>query len=225
MDKMLLSDKVQFTMQEAYKTLRTNVTFSLPGSGCKCVGVVSADRGDGKSSIAINLAISLAKINKRVILLDCDMRLPTVAQKLNKQSAPGLSDYLSGGVNTIPISCVEKRGIDIIPAGHIPPDSTTLIASEEMVKLIEILKERYDYIIFDFPPVNIVSDAVMLSSIIDGYLLVVRHNTSEYPKINMAIRQLQFAEAKVIGFVYNCKTEEKKYYKNKRYSYYKYYYR
>lgn len=224
-DKMLLSDKSPFTMQEAYKTLRTNVTFSLPGSGCKCIGIVSADRSDGKSSIAVNLAISLAHINKKVILLDCDMRLPTVALKLGEKSTPGLSDYLAGSIGTLPVINVADKKIDIVPAGHIPPDSTTLIASNEMLKLINSLKETYDYIVFDFPPVTIVSDAVMLSGTIDGYLVIARHNASEYPKISMALRQLRFADAKIIGFVYNGKSEEKKYYKKgKSYRHYKYYY-
>lgn len=210
-------------MQEAYKTLRTNVAFSLPGSECKCIGIVSANRGDGKSSIAINLSISLAQINKKVILVDCDMRLPTVASKLSEQSTPGLSNYLSGDCTEIPIKKVADKGIDIIPSGNIPPDSTTLICSKEMEKLVGCLKETYDYIVFDFPPINIVSDAVMMSGLIDGYLLVVRHNSSEYQMIGETVRQMHFADAKIIGFVYNGKGEEKKYYKRGRYGKYKYY--
>lgn len=221
--KMLLSEKSPFSVQEAYKTLRTNVTFSLPGSGCKCVGIASATRGDGKSSIAINLSISLAQINKRVILVDCDMRLPTVASKLGEQSTPGLSNYLSGDCKDIPIVKVEEKGIDIIPSGNIPPDSTTLISSKEMEELVNTLKGSYDYVVFDFPPINIVSDAAMMSGLIDGYLIVVRDNSSEYQMIGEMVRQMRFADAKIIGFVYNGKNEEKKYYKRGRYGKYKYY--
>lgn len=223
-EKMLLSDKSSFFVQEAYKTLRTNVMFSLPGSGCKCIGIVSSDRGDGKSSVASNLSISLAQINKRVILIDCDMRLPTIAQKFEIQSAPGLSNLLSGDVRDIPILHNASRGIDIIPAGNLPPDSTTLISSEEMVKLVEELKESYDFIIFDFPPINIVSDALIVSNLIDGYLVVIRHEASEYRMIAETIRQMQFADAKIIGFVYNGKGEIKKYYSKSKYSKYGYKY-
>lgn len=222
-EKMLLSERSPFSMQEAYKTLRTNVAFSLPGSDCKCIGIASANRGDGKSSIAINLAISLAQINKKVILVDCDMRLPTVASKLGEQSTPGLSNYLSGDCTDIPVVNVVKNGIDIVPSGNIPPDSTTLISSKEMEKLVNILKESYDYIVFDFPPINIVSDAVMMSGLIDGYLIVVRHNSSEYQMIGETVRQMHFADAKIIGFVYNGKGEEKKYYKRRNNYYYKSY--
>lgn len=217
--KMLLSDETPFLVQEAYKTLRTNVTFSLPGSGCKCIGVTSAHRGDGKSSISANLAISLAQINKRVVLVDCDLRLPTIAQKFRVRSIPGLSNWLSGDIDEIPITHLEDKNIDIIPAGNLPPDSTALISSQETIRLVERLKESYDYIIFDFPPITIVSDAVLVSGIIDGYLVVVRHEKSENQMINETIRQMRFADAKIIGFVYNGLNVSKKYYKKG--SYYK----
>lgn len=215
--KMLLSDSTPFSVQEAYKTLRTNVTFSLPGSGCKCIGVTSAHRADGKSSVSANLAISLAQINKRVVLIDCDLRLPTIAQKFNVRSSPGLSNWLSGDIAEIPLMHLEDKNIDILPAGNVPPDSTTLISSQETLRLIKRLRESYDYIIFDFPPITIVSDAALLSNVIDGYLVVVRHEKSEYQMISETIRQMQFADAKIIGFVYYGLNVSKKYYKKGRY--------
>lgn len=215
--KMLLSDKMPFSVQEAYKTLRTNVTFSLPGTDCKCIGITSAQRGDGKSSVSSNLAISLAQINKRVALIDCDLRLPTIAQKFRIRSIPGLSNWLSGGINEIPMVHVSDKNIDILPSGNIPPDSTTLISSHEMIKLVETLKQSYDFIIFDFPPITIVSDAVLISNIIDGYLVVAHHEKSEYKLVTETIRQLRFADAKIIGFVYNGVSVSKKYYKRKNY--------
>lgn len=222
--KMLLSDTTPFSVQEAYKTLRTNITFSLPGSGCKCIGITSAHRADGKSSISANLAISLAQINKKVVLIDCDLRLPTIAQKFNIRPIPGLSNWLSGDIEEIPLTHLDDKNIDILPAGNLPPDSTTLISSQETLRLIKRLKESYDYIIFDFPPITIVSDAALLSNVIDGYLIVVRHEKSEYQMINETIRQMQFADAKIIGFAYNGLNVSKKYYKKGSYykkSYYK----
>lgn len=226
-NKMLLSDKSPFTVKEAYKTLRTNVMFSLPGNDSKCIGIVSADRGDGKSSVALNLAISFAQINKRVIIVDCDLRLPTVASKLGIEAKPGLTNFLSGTQeNKEPLIRRSKAyGIDIMTAGDIPPDPTMLLESKQMSAFVELLKKYYDYIILDFPPVTIVSDAVMLSGLVDGYLIVVRHNESEYQKIGETLRQMHFADAKILGFVYNGKDEHKKYYKNGKYSkYYSYYY-
>lgn len=215
--KMLLSDKMSFSVQEAYKTLRTNIAFSLPGNDCKCIGITSAQRGDGKSTVSSNIAISLAQLNKKVALIDCDLRLPTIAQKFRIRSIPGLSNWLSGGIDEIPMMHLEDKNIDILPSGNIPPDSTTLISSREMIKLVERLKKAYDYIIFDFPPVTIVSDAVLISNIIDGYLVVVHHEKSEYKLVSETIRQMKFADAKIIGFVYNGINVSKKYYKKKNY--------
>lgn len=224
-ESMLLSKKSPFSVQEAYKTLRTNVSFSLPGSDCKCIGVVSAKRSEGKSSIAINLAISFAQLNKRVVVIDSDMRLPTLAAKLRIATGKGLSNYLTGNCAEIPVQHLEGRNLDIITSGNIPPDSTTLLESDVMDQMIAELKQEYDYIIIDLPPVTVVSDAVILSRLIDGYLVVARHNWSELPKIDETIRQLQFADAKILGFVYNGKSVESKYYKKRGYYSSDYYYK
>lgn len=225
---MLLSDRSAFSVKEAYKTLRTNVMFSLPGKDSKCIGVVSPERGDGKSSVSINLAISFAQINKKVIIVDCDLRLPTIASKLGIEAKPGLSNFLSGNQDSEQplIRRSSEYGIDIMTAGDIPPDPTALITSRQMDAFIELLKKYYDYIILDFPPATIVSDAASVSRIVDGYLIVIRHNSSEFSKINETLRQMDFADAKILGFVYNGKDEQKKYYKNGKYSkyYYNYYY-
>ena len=225
---MLLSDRSPFSVKEAYKTLRTNVMFSLPGKDSKCIGVVSPERGDGKSSVSINLAISFAQINKKVIIVDCDLRLPTIASKLGIEAKPGLSNFLSGNQDSEQplIRRSSEYGIDIMTAGDIPPDPTALITSRQMDAFIELLKKYYDYIILDFPPATIVSDAASVSRIVDGYLIVIRHNSSEFSKINETLRQMNFADAKILGFVYNGKDEQKKYYKNGKYSkyYYNYYY-
>lgn len=225
---MLLSDKSAFSVKEAYKTLRTNLMFSLPGKGSKCIGIVSPERGDGKSSVAINLAISLSQINKKVIIVDCDLRLPTIASKLGIEAKPGLSNFLSGNQESDQplIRRSNEYGIDIMTSGDIPPDPTVLITSAQMVSFVKLLKKYYDYIILDFPPATIVSDAASMSRIVDGYLIVIRHKISEFSKINETLRQMDFAEAKILGFVYNGKDEQKKYYKKGKYSkyYYNYYY-
>lgn len=222
--KMILTEKSSFSTREAYKTLRTNVMFSLPGGGSKCIGVVSANRGEGKSTIAINLAISFSQANKKVIVVDCDMRLPTVASKTGAKAKPGLSNYLANGesIEEDLIQHITEYGIDILSAGDIPPDPTSLLGSEQMGTLLELLKEYYDYVILDFPPITMVTDAVILSSLVDGYLIVVRHNLSEYQKLSDTFRQMSFSDAKILGIVYNGKGGFSKYYK-KRGGYYYYY--
>lgn len=221
--KMLLSPDSSFSIQESFKTLRTNVTFSLPGKKNRCIGIVSANRGEGKSTVAVNLAISLAQIDKKVVIVDCDMRIPTVASKLGMENRPGLSDYLADeeGYNRLPVVRNDEFNIDVIPAGTIPPDPTKLIESPQMTELIEALKTVYDYIIVDFPPICVVSDAAILSNVIDGYLIVTLHASTETSQLDETIRQLSFAKANVLGFLYNSKPSSRKSYKkNSKYYYY-----
>lgn len=225
--KMLLSDDSSFPTREAYKSLRTNVMFSLPGSESKCIGIVSANRGEGKSTIAINLAISFAQAKKKVIVVDCDMRLPTIGAKIGINSKPGLSNYLVGNedVQGNLIQHVDEYGIDVLASGDIPPDPTTLLGSEQMKSLISLLKEYYDFIVLDFPPVTVVTDAVILSESVDGFLIVVRHGLSEFQKVKETFRQLDFSDAKILGVVYNGKGQRSRYgkYYRKRKGYYSYY--
>lgn len=223
--KMLLTDNSSFSVQESFKTLRTNVTFSLPGQKNRCIGVVSANRGEGKSTVSVNLAISLAQIDKKVVIVDCDMRIPTVAAKLGMENRPGLSDFLADedGNSQLPVVSNEEFNIDVIPAGTIPPDPTKLIESPQMKDLIQALKVVYDYVIVDFPPVTVVSDAAILSAVIDGYLIVALHDSTGTSQMDETIRQLNFAKANVLGFVYNSKPASRKAYKkNSKYYYYEY---
>lgn len=211
----LLTEDSPFLVQEAYKTLRTNVMFSLPGSGCKCVGITSPTPGDGKSTTAANLAIALAQINKRVLLIDCDMRLPSVATKFNIQAIPGLSDYLVGQARIEDaVRKSEEYGIHILPSGNIPPDSTGLLEDKQLEHLFNAFRNIYDYVVVDLPPVTSVPDAVILSRYLDGYLLTIRQNKTKHNDIKSMLKQLQMTDARVLGFVTTgAATGEKKYYK------------
>ena len=216
--KLMLREKSPFAIKEAYKALRTKVSFSLPGTGCKVIGLTSANRSEGKSSTAVNLALSFAQIEKKVLLIDCDMRLPTVAGKLGLSNVPGLSDFLVGESDVGKILRRAENGyFDVLPAGNIPPDATGLLESDLMGELLTKLRERYQYIIIDLPPILSVTDAAILSRYIDGFLLVVRHESTEYRAVNEMLRQMRMAHAKILGFVYNdAPAMAKKYY-----SYYK----
>ena len=228
-EKMLLSSNSSFVVQEAFKMLRSNIMFSMPGSDCKIIGVTSANRSEGKSLISINLAISLAQLDKRVMLIDCDLRIPTIASKLGVSNEVGLCNYLAGteSDNVLRVFHQKNPSFDAVMAGRIPPDPTALLSSDAMKNLLETLREDYDYIILDFPPISLVTDAVLLADSVDGYLVVVRHNSSEYSKINETITHLDFAKANIIGFIYNAKmpdgliNKSSKYYRYKKYGAYK----
>ncbi len=209
----VLHDKTSFVVQEAYKSLRTNVMFALPGKECKCIGVTSPTSGEGKSTTAVNLAISLAQIGKRVLLIDCDLRLPTVAVKLGIRPTPGLSDFLIGEVRIDEaIRNVEKYGIHVLPASNVPADPTGLLESKQMEHLFVALRRNYEYVIVDLPPVTVVSDALIISKCLDGYLLAVQEKKTKHRAVAETIRKLQFADARILGAVATCGAYHDKHY-------------
>jgi capsular exopolysaccharide synthesis family protein len=203
--KYILSQKSGFYQQEAYRALRTNVNFALANTeGCKVVMVTSALQGEGKSLTALNLAISLGQADKKVLLIDCDMRRPRLARLLNLSAPSGLSNTLMDlGLLEMAIINNEEHGIDLILAGDIPPNPAELLSSGRMKKLLERAKEQYDYVIIDSPPVDLVADAVALSAFCDGVLFVVRANHSERGAVIYGMEQLQYAKANILGFVLN----------------------
>ena len=219
----VLSDNSPWSIQEAYKVLRTNILFSLPGTGHKIIAVTSAFASDGKTTNAINTAIAMGKLGKKVLLIDCDMRKPSVDSMLGIRPIPGLSDTLVGMKKFESVLQHEKNGVlDVIAAGSIPPDPTLLLQGEEMHKLLVTVREMYDYVILDFPPVTTVTDAVLLADAVDGYLIVVRHERTDYRAVIDTVEQLQFAKANIIGFIYNDYSMENKKYSYGRYGYGKY---
>lgn len=225
-ETFILDSQTSFQVQEAYKNLRTNVQYSMPAGGCRLIGVTSAERGEGKSTTTVNLAISFAQLGKKVVIIDGDMRLPTVARKLNMTGTPGLSNYIIGECELTDIyKKDEEHNMYVIPSGNIPPEPTWLLQSARMAQLISELKKEVDYIFLDLPPVTIVSDAQMLSSIVDGYLLVVQNGDTSKKKIAEMINSLNLVNAKILGFV-NTRSDSnhrsryyKAYRKNGYYSY------
>ena len=219
--RFILGDDTPFHAKEAYKALRTNVMFSMPGNECKCVGVTSSMPSEGKSTTAINLAISLAQIGKRVLLVDADMRIPSVAGRMKVKGTPGLSDFLVGEAKIDDtVRSVEEYGIHVMPAGSVPPDPTGLLEAKQLEHLFSGLRKIYDFVIVDLPPVNSVPDAVILAKHIDGYLLTVREKVTRHKDVVETLKQLKLANANIVGFVSNCGARPKDKY-NRRYGKYK----
>lgn len=227
--KHILSSKSSFFLQEAYKSLRTNINFSLADQeGCKVILVTSAMQSEGKSVTALNLAISLAQTDQKVLIIDCDLRRPKLGRLLNISADMGMSNLLmDDSMMDVTILHHDANGIDLILSGDIPPNPSELLSSGRMQKVMEILRARYDYIILDSPPVDMVIDAVVLAPQCDGVLFVVRANSSERGAVMYAIEQLEYAKAKVLGFVFNGMTGETASgygkYRYKRYGRYGYY--
>lgn len=214
----ILTKDTPWPVQEAYKTLRTNIMFSLPGNDCKVIGVTSAFRHDGKSINAINTAISFCQIDKKTAIIEGDLRLPAISKKLGCQSVPGLSDMLIGHTSVTDSMrfMPQYNNLAVVPAGNIPPDPTWLLQSDQMRVLLDGLKRHYEYVFIDLPPVTSVSDAQILSPLVDGYIVVIRDSITEYRAVADTLDQLEMANARVLGFVYNDADTEGngKYYKH-----------
>lgn len=222
-ENFVLNEKSSFLSKEDYKTLRTNIEFLFSESKARVIAVTSSNRSEGKSTNSINLAISYAELGRKVLLVDCDLRLPTVAAKLQIQPSKkkGLSNILVENLSYK--DAIHKQtdsGIHIITAGTIPPDPTRLLQSERMSTLLESLRQEYDYIILDCPPVNAVVDALLLAPIIDGYVLIVRHEETEHKDMTEMLAKLKHVSANVLGFVYaGAPTGGNKYYKKANHYY------
>ena len=211
--KPLIGSNISFAASEAYKLLRTKLQFSFADEkNCRVIGVSSALAGEGKSLTSINLAHSLSELNKRVILIDCDMRRPSLCQKLPIEKTPGLSDYLSGqsSLDLLVQNCNipgEEEAFCVIASGRNPPNPIELLSSDRMVRMLERLKSSCVFIILDLPPVAEVSDAMAVAKNTDGMLLVVRQNHGNHVNLSAAVREFEFVGAKLLGIVYNCANE------------------
>lgn len=197
---MIMGHNIPFAIEESYKVARTNLMFSLPGVKCKKIVVTSPRQGEGKSTTTINLALSIAEMGKKVLLIDADLRRSSVAKKLHIREIPGLSNILSGDVSVA--DCIqEENGLDIIPAGDIPPNPSELLGSDTLKNLVKSLESQYEYIFFDLPPVCTVTDTTMLADVASGAVVIVRDGTTEKNQITEALRNLKLVHMKVLGFI------------------------
>ena len=228
-NKKTLHKNLNFTAIEQYKLLRTNLSFTLPDDiKCPIIGVTSSMRGEGKSTTAINLAYVLAESGKKVLLIDGDLRIPSVAKKLGINSTPGLTDLLMG-YETQQMSSFKTNILDnwyVIPSGDLPPNPSELLGSRRMESILNVMKEKFDYIVIDLPPVNIVSDALAVSKFITGMIVVIREDYTEKKELEVCFRHLKLSNVNVLGSVMNeSEASGSSYGKYKKYSkYYRKYY-
>lgn len=189
---------------EAYRVIRTSIQFAQAGKELKTLAVTSCMPNDGKSMTAANLAVVLTQAGKSVLLIDCDMRNPTVHKNFNLSNKVGLSSCISMG--TALSDAVQKTSIEglyALTGGVIPPNPSELLGSEQMKNVLQRAKEQYDYVLIDTPPVMPVTDALIVSRFVDGMILVI---ASAEIKVEMARdvkNQLQHAGANILGVVLN----------------------
>lgn len=207
------SGNAEFFTVEAYKLARTNIALSIIKQGCKKIVFTSAVAGEGKTTTSCNIAAAFSKhLNLKTLIIDCDLRKPTVSKFFDLKNSPGLTNYLSG-MNSLDeiIQVVPNTNLSVICSGIIPPNPSELLSSHEFSELLDELSNNFDYIILDTPPVNIVSDVLHVAEKSDGVVIVTFEERSNYVDIDKAIESLKRCDAKILGFILNgSKTKEKK---------------
>jgi non-specific protein-tyrosine kinase len=189
---------------EAYRQVRTNIQFIGVNQKFKSILITSPNVGDGKSTIATNLAAALAQSGKRVILVDADMRRPTLHNILEVTDKKGLSDLIvRGREDNSFIKGTLIHNLLLLPAGRIPPNPAELLGSERMKQIVAWLEEQADHVIFDSPPILAVTDAAILSTLVDTTLVVVSASQTRLPAFIEAIKKLQSLESNIAGVLLN----------------------
>lgn len=194
-------------ISEEFRTLRTNIQFSMFDRSFKTILITSSVSSEGKSTIAANLANIFAAQGKKVLLVDADLRRPSVHLKFDLPNNRGLTSFLVGSAPSLSLILDEpyQKNLYVLTSGLIPPNPSELLASQRMTDFIKTTKEIFDLVIFDAPPVIAVTDAQILASKVDGTVFVVRNGLAERNNILKAKEQLEKVDAKVIGTVFNGK--------------------
>jgi len=188
---------------ESYRTLRTNIQYSSFDKEYKVIMITSSEPGEGKSTTAGNLALCLAQGEKKVILVDCDLRKPSLHKKFKISNIVGLSDVMIGKEELVTAMHRYNNNLVILTSGKIPPNPSEMLSSKAMTTLLDALKQNFDYIILDTPPVQAVTDSQILATKADGAILVVRAERTKKDSVQNAISLLKKVNANIIGTVLN----------------------
>lgn len=222
---LLLNNNSTMELLESYAKLRMNLLYTMVGRENKIVAVTSAVSGEGKTTIAANLALSCAMSGKTVLLIDADMRRACQNENFEYDpDTPGLSDALVGSVNWWDaVLSTDRDNLHILPAGHLPPNPAELLSLESSATLFNQLQQDFDIVIMDMPPINIVSDPLAVSSNVAGCIMIARQGYSDLRAIRKALISAEMTGMDILGFVYNGSNVNQESYYNKKY-YKKHYY-
>ncbi|MBU0992265.1 MAG: polysaccharide biosynthesis tyrosine autokinase [Proteobacteria bacterium] len=220
----VIINKKESSYVESYKSLRTAILLSSAEKPPKNILVTSAVPGEGKTTMASNLAIIIARTGKNVLLIDSDLRKPQLHQIFHLDNTTGLSTFLAGASDS---QIIQKTPIDhlrIVPSGPIPPDPAELLSSSRMDSFINACKEKFDFIIFDSPPILSVSDSLLLSRLLDGTIVVSRFGKTSFDAVEKSMKSLNDLHVNVLGMVINgVDVDKSSYYYNYAYQYDHYY--
>ena len=217
--KKILCQNSPFAVKEAYNAIRTNLLFTQQGEKCPIFVVTSPTANNGKTIISINLAVSFAQMGKRTLLIDADMRNPTIHRMFSISVKNGLSEILAGLTDNISVSKTDVENLSVLTAGKIPPNPAELLSSARMDKLLEFVKEHYDCVFIDTPPINLVTDSTIFAQKVTGYIVIVKTDTTNTHDVKTTVTNIEQIDGNILGFILNDVNSEKK----KYYSYYRKY--
>ena len=197
------SRHVPFAVVEAYKTIRTNLTYLLSNSETKVFGITSPEAGEGKSTTAINMAIAFSQLGDKVLLIDADMRRSSIHKKIKIENNGGLSGILAGFYKYDEVINHVSDTFDVITAGQVPPNPSELLGSARFKELVDEVGKKYSYVIIDTPPVDVVTDALVIAPQTAGLVLVVKDQVTPTDAIKRTIEAAKFADINILGAVMN----------------------
>ncbi len=221
MKELIVYNNPKSPISESYRNIRTNMQFANLDKNLKVVMITSPTQGEGKTTTISNIAVSFANLGQKVLLMDGDLRRPRVHKAFHLKNNKGLTDILLEGASYK--DYLQKgpvENLEILSAGQIPPNPSEMLSSNRMKKLMEEIKKEYDYVLIDAPPVIVVTDALILSTLTDGVVLVVAAGEGEIEMAKRAKENLEKVNANLLGAVVNKLSLKNK----KAQSYYGYYY-
>ncbi|MCC8015479.1 MAG: CpsD/CapB family tyrosine-protein kinase [Eubacterium sp.] len=200
----VLNTNPPFNVVEAYKSLRYNIRFVLSTKNKNSFVISSPYQGDGKSTVLANTAISIAQANERVLLIDMDLRRPSVHRLFKIKNKLGVSNIIGDKQKLDQV--IHKDvipNLDILTAGTLPPNPSEMVSSAKTKEIVEWAEANYDYVLIDAPPVNVVSDALSLADLTAGVVLVVRAGTTHREDLQRAVENVQFTNSELLGVILN----------------------
>ncbi len=229
-EKLFVTDirqKITFSIIESYKNIRTNVLSLMAKKNAKTLAISSPNASEGKSTTALNLAITISQLGKKVLIVDTDTHKPSLHKKLKIDNKTGLLELLLGEVTLSEVVHAHNEFLDVITCNTNTPNPSEILSSEKFDKFIEELKANYDCIILDTPPVNPVADTLVIAQKVDLLFMVVRASSTTYDAFKKSLKALKVLDLSIDGVIINGADPRPKGYYKSKYSYYKsnnYYY-
>ena len=201
--KPRLTSNSPFSIKEAYNSIRTKLIFTGKGEKCPVFAVTSALSSDGKTTNAVSLAVSFAMAQQKVLLIDADMRKPSVHRYFGLECRNGLSEILAGLTTEIKLRETSVPNLNVLTAGQIPPNPAELLGSKQMDALLTHVRQYFDYVIIDTPPANIVTDATVFAEKVTGYVLITQSGKNHIRDVSDAIHHLTEMNGHIVGMILN----------------------